>query len=73
MPQLNTRCISALVTLPVRCSQSKIAGRGQLEASRRAASPDGNMRCVFSIKPPPVMCAIPLIWICVISASTGLT
>jgi len=52
---------------------AKIGGRGQRVESMRAASPGPNMRCVFSVKPPPVMCAMPLISVCASSASTGLT
>ena len=48
MPQLNTRCISSSATLPCRCSQSKIGGRGQRARSRRACRPSGSMRGTFS-------------------------
>ena len=42
-------------------------------SSMRAARCSGNIRCVFSTSPPPVMCAMPLTSTLRRSASTGFT
>src|SRR5262245_6577690 len=61
MPQLKVRNISAASSLPTCCSQPNTAGACQAPRSTWAAAPAGRMRGKFSLRPPPVMCASPLI------------
>ena len=58
---------------PWRCSQSKIFGMGQLCDSSRAQAFSGSTRGMFSVRPPPVMWAMPFTLISSSTASTGFT
>ena len=60
IPMLKVRSMSASGTLPVCCSQLKIAGTCHAERSIAACVPAGSMRGRLSVIPPPVMCAMPL-------------
>ena len=60
-------------TLPPLCSQSNTAGRGQASRCSSATTSAGRTRGTLSSSPPPVICAIPLIVVSFIAASTGLT
>ena len=46
-------------TEPRRCSQGKTGGTGHDPRRSRMAQPSGRMRGGLSIRPPPVMCAMP--------------
>jgi hypothetical protein len=48
-------------------------GMVQLPLSSTAVSFSPSTRGTFSTRPPPVMCTMPLISTCSISASSGLT
>ena len=58
---LKVRNMSSTGTRPACCSQVKIGGTVHDAASTTAAVPCGRILGRFSVMPPPVMCAIPLI------------
>ena len=58
---LKVRSMSRSGTSPARCSQAKIGGTVQAERSTTACVPGGSTRGRFSVIPPPVMWAMPLI------------
>ena len=48
------------ITLPaVCCNQAKSSVCGHAERCKLTPSPAGNTRGMFSVRPPPVMCAMP--------------
>ena len=57
MPQLKVRSISRSATLPVCASHLNTGSTGTRARSISAPSPFGSTRGMFSVKPPPVMCA----------------
>ena len=56
-PQLNVRSISGSAMPPVAASQRNSGVTGTRARSTRTPSPSGSTRGMFSVKPPPVMCA----------------
>ena len=61
MPMLKVRSMSVSGTSPARCSQANSGGTRHAERSTVAWLPAGSTRGRFSVMPPPVMWAIPLI------------
>ena len=61
MPMLKTRYISSSATSPILWMTLKIGKISQECFLISTARPAGRIRGMFSISPPPVMCAIPLI------------
>ena len=57
MPQLNVRSISVSTMPPVAASQRNTGSTGTRASSIRTLRPFGSTRGMFSVKPPPVMCA----------------
>jgi hypothetical protein len=62
-----------LVDVPYFFSHWKILLRGQLASSSFALTSAGSTRGMFSVSPPPVMCATPFTFTFAIAASTGFT
>ena len=60
-PQLNVRAISSAAIRPPACRSEKMEGHCQRSASMIAWQVSGRTRGIFSRRPPPVMCARPLI------------
>ncbi len=61
MPMLNARNISASAMPPRAAASWKSGGTVHARESSAAVRPSGSMRGRFSVMPPPVMCAMPLI------------
>ncbi|MNY17267.1 hypothetical protein D3C86_1505730 [compost metagenome] len=73
MPQLNTRCISASATRPCSWSHWNSGGRVQASFWITAVTLSASTRGTFSVRPPPVMWAMPLTGSVSISESSGFT
>ena len=72
-PQLKVRRISWSLIPPVSASHWNTRGRGQASQSNEAYSPSAMQRGGFSISPPPVMWAPPLISPAFISGTMDFT
>ena len=59
---LKARSISSSAMPPARWMSVKSGGVDQARRSMTAAQPSVSTRGRFSVMPPPVMCAMPLIW-----------
>ncbi|KAG0732673.1 hypothetical protein G6F23_014087 [Rhizopus arrhizus] len=59
MPQLKVRHISLSATAPSFCSHWNTGGRVQDDAWMSRPRPSGTTRMMFSVRPPPVMWAMP--------------
>ena len=57
IPQLNVRAISSAAIDPPRCSSEKTEGKDQFAVSITAWQLSGITLGIFSIIPPPVICA----------------
>src|ERR1700733_1679098 len=57
MPQLNVRSISLAPILPVAASHLNTGSTETRSSSNETQKPGGKTRGIFSVKPPPVMCA----------------
>src|SRR6185436_18205528 len=73
IPQLKVRYISSCGILPARCSHSNTGGWLHVCALSRTSRPCGTTRGMFSVRPPPVMCAKLCTATDLASASSGLT
>ena len=73
IPQLNVRYISCVATLPACCNHWNNWGNCHALASIWATVLAGKTRGTFSVMPPPVMCAMPLMVNCCSAAKMGLT
>ena len=68
---LKVRYMSASGTSPRSRRKSKIGGTSQRSGSMIAAQPSGRMRGTFSVRPPPVIWAIPFTQPVSITGRTG--
>ena len=73
IPQLNVLYISRSATFPCACNQVNKGGIVQLPFLIAAVKPAGNTRGMFSVIPPPVICAMPFTGKAAMSSSKGLT